>query len=121
VSVTWRRDSSAGRAHLDAHGLEPASKCRLSPATYRASCQGRQTKIRHVRAGTFRFIWGVPIALAVLTIFGLLAALLGDGIWRALAWLAIAIPVLVALRFGLRAVYSHLPAGNQSSRRKSDA
>jgi hypothetical protein len=77
--------------------------------------------IRHVRAGTFRFIWGVPIALAVLTIFGLLAALLGDGIWRALAWLAIAIPVLVALRFGLRAVYSHLPAGNQSSRRKSDA
>jgi D-alanyl-lipoteichoic acid acyltransferase DltB (MBOAT superfamily) len=40
--------------------------------------------------------------LAILTLFGLLAALLGTGIWHGLSWLALAIPLAVGLRFSLR-------------------
>lgn len=40
-----------------------------------------------------RATWPVPIALAALTLFGLVAALTGDG-WRdALSWLALAAPL----------------------------
>lgn len=46
-------------------------------------------------------LWGMPILLAVLILFGLLAALLGTGIWHGLSWLALTIPVLVCLRFAL--------------------
>ena len=42
-------------------------------------------------------IWGMPIVLGLLTAFGLLSALLGDGIWDALSWVALAIPVLVII------------------------
>ena len=41
-------------------------------------------------------IWRWPFALAMLTTFGLLSALLGQsGIWWALSWIALAIPLLV--------------------------
>jgi hypothetical protein len=51
-------------------------------------------------------IFGAPILLAALTVFGLLAALLGEGWWHALAWLALSIPLVsiawnVALRGAL--------------------
>jgi hypothetical protein len=39
-------------------------------------------------------IFGAPILLAALTVFGLLAALLGEGWWHALAWLALSIPLV---------------------------
>lgn len=43
--------------------------------------------------------WTWPIALAILTIFGLLSALLGDGgAWWGLFWTVLAIPILVILR-----------------------
>jgi hypothetical protein len=45
--------------------------------------------------GSLRFVWAGPLALAILTLFGLLAALLGTGIWHGLSWLA-------GLRFSLR-------------------
>ncbi len=52
---------------------------------------------------TFRRQWSWPIGLAELTIFGLLSALLGEGgIWRGLAWAALAIPLLVIARHVLR-------------------
>jgi len=44
---------------------------------------------------TFRKIWGAPIALAALTLFGLLSALLGTGLWHWLAWITITIPLAV--------------------------
>ena len=47
-------------------------------------------------------MWRIPLALAVLSVFGLLAALLGTGSWRWAAWLALAIPVGVAASYGLR-------------------
>jgi dolichyl-phosphate-mannose--protein O-mannosyl transferase len=41
-------------------------------------------------------IWRWPAALAGLTLFGLLSALLGQtGIWWALSWIALSIPLVV--------------------------
>ncbi|KAF1048692.1 hypothetical protein [Xylophilus sp.] len=52
--------------------------------------------------GSLRFVWGMPLLLAVLTAFGLVAALLGTGVWHGAAWLAMAVPVGVGLRCSLR-------------------
>lgn len=57
--------------------------------------------MRSPAPGSFRFVWGIPLLLAVLTVFGLLAALLGTGIWHGLSWLAMLVPVLVGLRYSL--------------------
>ncbi len=40
-------------------------------------------------------IWGWPIVLSLLTVFGLLSALLGTGIWHWLSWVAMALPLVV--------------------------
>lgn len=42
-------------------------------------------------------IWRIPLALAVLTMFGLLMALLGANSWRWVAWLALLVPIAVGL------------------------
>ncbi|MBE1161711.1 hypothetical protein [Dyella acidiphila] len=48
-------------------------------------------------------IWGVPTILAVLTVWGLLSALLGDRLlWKVIAWIALLIPVVVAAWCSLR-------------------
>jgi hypothetical protein len=45
---------------------------------------------------SFRRQWLWPIMLGVVTIFGLLAALIGEsGIWWALSWLMLAVPLVV--------------------------
>ncbi len=49
---------------------------------------------RSERKRSFWFVWGWPLALAVLTLFGLLAALLGqEGAWLWLSWSALGVPV----------------------------
>lgn len=51
--------------------------------------------------------WGWPLGLALLTLFGLMSALLGEGgIWWVLSWIALGLPLLVALRHILRARHS---------------
>ena len=47
-------------------------------------------------------MWGWPILLGVLTAIGLLSALLGDGLWDAVSWIALGIPTLVCVWFGWR-------------------
>ena len=37
----------------------------------------------------------MPLIMAALVVFGLLAALLGTGVWQALAWIALAAPLFV--------------------------
>jgi len=44
-------------------------------------------------------LWKVPFLLAALTVFGLLAALLGTGAWHWLSWSALLIPVVVFSRY----------------------
>ena len=39
-------------------------------------------------------LWGGPLAMAVLTVIGLLSALLGDGFWDALSAVALGICLL---------------------------
>jgi hypothetical protein len=43
----------------------------------------------------FRALWGMPILLGVLTAVGLVAGLLGDGIWDLVSVLGLGVPVLV--------------------------
>lgn len=44
--------------------------------------------------GNFWFVWRIPAILAALTVFGLLAALLGTGAWHWASWLALAVPLI---------------------------
>lgn len=47
-----------------------------------------------------RNLWMVfrwPLALAVLSLVGLVSALVGDGPWDALSWFALGIPLVVIL------------------------
>ncbi len=56
------------------------------------------------RRSSFLVQWGWPIGLAMLTLFGLFSALLGQGgIWWKLSWIALALPLLAALRHIIRA------------------
>jgi hypothetical protein len=50
----------------------------------------------------FLKLWGMPILLGLLTILGLLSALLGDGIWDIVSAFALGLPVAVGAWYGLR-------------------
>ncbi len=47
---------------------------------------------------TARRIYGWPAVLGVITLGGLLFALLGDGLWDEISWLLLAVPLLIILR-----------------------
>ncbi|WP_036167857.1 hypothetical protein [Massilia sp. 9096] len=49
-----------------------------------------------------RRLWGMPVLLGVLSVFGLGAGLLGDGVWDWVAALALATPLAVACRHVLK-------------------
>lgn len=49
----------------------------------------------------FFHVWRAPIILAIVTIFGLLAALLGTGGWHVASWIALVVPIVVCIRFGV--------------------
>lgn len=44
-------------------------------------------------------IWSSPISLGIVSAIGITAALLGDGLWDVVSWIALAAPVLVCLYF----------------------
>ena len=44
---------------------------------------------------TFWRIWTIPLALGALSLFGLLAGLVGDGLLDILSWVTLTIPLLV--------------------------
>lgn len=48
---------------------------------------------------SFLRLWGMPLLLATLILFGLLASLLGTGIWHVLSWIALLAPVLIIVRY----------------------
>ncbi len=47
-------------------------------------------------------IFAIPTVLGVLSIVGLISALVGDGIWDGLSWLLLAIPVVLCAYAWLR-------------------
>jgi hypothetical protein len=50
--------------------------------------------VRGERLSLWR-VFGIPLAIAVVSGIGLAAALFGDGTWDALSWLTLAVPVVV--------------------------
>lgn len=68
---------------------------RTRPATTSHTMPQRHSQ----RRDEFLSVWTAPFVMAALTLFGLLAALLGSGAWHWVAWLALAAPVLTAVRF----------------------
>ncbi|MBP7564432.1 MAG: hypothetical protein KA795_00355 [Burkholderiaceae bacterium] len=50
----------------------------------------------------FWFTWGWPLAMAVLSVVGLLSALLGNGVWDWVSWVALGVPTLACCWLGLR-------------------
>ncbi|MFT9015932.1 MAG: hypothetical protein ABF990_09390 [Acetobacter sp.] len=71
------------------NAVSPESPTRASPDV------GRRAPIA---------VWPWPIALGLLTTFGLLSALLGQhGIWLALSWAALSIPLIVTVICLIRA------------------
>ncbi|WP_164464427.1 MULTISPECIES: hypothetical protein [unclassified Chryseobacterium] len=46
----------------------------------------------------FLKLWGMPILLAFISLFGLIAALLGDGLWDVLGWLTLSIPLFLIIK-----------------------
>jgi len=52
--------------------------------------------------GRFLFVWGMPLVLAALSVFGLLAALLGTGVWHWASWLSLGWLLVVIARYWLR-------------------
>lgn len=47
-------------------------------------------------------IFAIPAIIAVITLAGLVAALLGDGWQDILSWVGLSIPVITALHFAFR-------------------
>lgn len=43
----------------------------------------------------FRRVWAAPIAIAVVSLVGLVAALLGDGLNDWISWIGLAVPLVV--------------------------
>jgi len=43
----------------------------------------------------FLKVWGYPILIGFLSIFGLLSALIGDDMWDVLSWFALGVPVVL--------------------------
>ena len=56
----------------------------------------------HTRRRSMREIFEIPILLGVLTTIGLISALVGDGVWDGVSWLALSVPVAVYLVYWLR-------------------
>jgi len=48
----------------------------------------------------FLKLWGMPIWMAVITLIGLILAILGTGLWHILSWIALTIPVYIMIRHG---------------------
>ncbi|KFC61389.1 MULTISPECIES: hypothetical protein [unclassified Massilia] len=47
-------------------------------------------------------IWAMPVLLAILTVIGLVPALLGDGIWDLVSAVSLGTPVAVGAWYALR-------------------
>jgi hypothetical protein len=63
------------------------------------------------RQRRLRRVFGIPVLLAVATMIGLVAALVGQGFWHLLAWTLLSIPIAVAARYLIRAPRAVRPKG----------
>ncbi|MES2414889.1 MAG: hypothetical protein V4614_13875 [Pseudomonadota bacterium] len=47
-------------------------------------------------------LWGWPVAIGILSIIGLISALVGDGLWDWVSWVTLGLPVAACCWYGLR-------------------
>ncbi|MBK5440215.1 MULTISPECIES: hypothetical protein [Pseudomonas] len=47
------------------------------------------------RQSSFWKVFGIPLAIGLLSAAGLFAALLGDGLWDSLSWVGLGIPAVI--------------------------
>lgn len=50
---------------------------------------------------SFRQIWGFPISIGIMTIIGLISSLVGKGIWLWVSWIALTLPIVIAVWLGV--------------------
>ena len=48
----------------------------------------------------FLKLWGMPIWMAVITLLGLIFAILGTGIWHLFSWVALMLPIYIMCKYG---------------------
>ncbi|QHT71536.1 hypothetical protein GXP67_35180 [Rhodocytophaga rosea] len=56
----------------------------------------------------FKKVWGMPILLALITLAGLIFAILGTGIWHILSWVSLFVPIYIMCRYGKQFFESNL-------------
>jgi hypothetical protein len=44
-------------------------------------------------------LWRMPLLIAVVSIGGLVAALVGDGLWDLLSWITLSLPIILACKY----------------------
>ncbi|MCS3414884.1 hypothetical protein M2399_004092 [Pseudomonas sp. BIGb0450] len=49
------------------------------------------------RQSSFWKVFGIPLAIGLLSAAGLFAALLGDGLWDSLSWVGLGIPAVIGI------------------------
>lgn len=54
------------------------------------------------RRQTNRQIFAIPMVLGLLSVVGLVSALVGDGFWDGVSWLTLAIPIVLCGYFFLK-------------------
>lgn len=59
------------------------------------------TRVTSATTQSLRQVFAIPIAVAAASVLGLVSALMGDGGWDALSWLALGSAVALAARYGL--------------------
>lgn len=47
----------------------------------------------------FWHVWTIPLWLSAISLFGLIAALVGDDLWDILSWITLTIPLIIIVRF----------------------
>ncbi|WP_449047230.1 hypothetical protein [Parapedobacter sp.] len=48
-------------------------------------------------------LWGMPVFLGIITLAGLLLAIMGGDLWlHVLSWVALAVPLFMIVRYGAR-------------------
>jgi hypothetical protein len=58
--------------------------------------------MQHKRINSTREIFRMPFLIGIASTVGLASALLGDGVWDALSWIALGVPVAVGVLFWSR-------------------
>lgn len=51
------------------------------------------------KINSFIRVWGMPILLAVISLGGLISALVGDGVWDVVSWIGLGIPITLMVRY----------------------